>query len=96
MQNNDVLKNPQMLILGATPMCTHLKGLSPKQTRLCERFSDHMLSVGRGAQLGIGECQWQFRFRRWNCSTVDDSSVFGPVLNIGETNNYLYLYGKHK
>lgn len=42
-----------------------------------------MSSVGRGARAGIAECQWQFRYRRWNCSTVEDSTVFGPVLQIG-------------
>lgn len=34
--------------------------------------------------MGIKECQYQFRQRRWNCSTVDNSSVFGRVMQIGE------------
>ncbi|KAK7496186.1 hypothetical protein BaRGS_00012596 [Batillaria attramentaria] len=82
MHSVDKWRSPQLFILGAAPMCTQLKGLSPGQIKFCQLYHDHMPSIGRGAQMGIGECQWQFRFRRWNCSTVDDSSVFGPVLNI--------------
>ena len=85
MHSLDTWRNPQLFILGTAPMCTQLRGLSTGQMKFCELYSDHMPSIGRGAQMGIGECQWQFRFRRWNCSTVDgDSSVFGPVLNIGK------------
>lgn len=40
--------------------------------------------IGDGAKTGIKECQYQFRQRRWNCSTVDNSSVFGRVMQIGE------------
>jgi len=63
-------------------MCKRIKGLSSGQEKLCLLYTDHMLHVGRGARSGIGECQYQFRNRRWNCSTVDDSTVFGPVLSI--------------
>lgn len=76
-------------MIGTQPMCTQLKGLSQGQVRLCQLFTDHMPSVGRGAQLGILECQHQFANRRWNCSTIEgDSSVFGPVLNIGKSGYY--------
>lgn len=63
-------------------ICTRIKGLSSGQEKLCMLYTDHMLHVGRGARSGIGECQYQFRNRRWNCSTVDDTTVFGPVLAI--------------
>ncbi|KAG8201598.1 hypothetical protein JTE90_012673 [Oedothorax gibbosus] len=83
LQGIDVLRNPQAYLLGAQPLCSRLSGLSRGQTKLCYLYQDHMAHVARGARLGIHECQWQFKNRRWNCSTVDDSSVFGPVLNIG-------------
>ena len=47
-------------------------------------YTDHMVHVGRGARNGIGECQFQFRNHRWNCTTVKDTTVFGPVLSIRE------------
>ncbi|CAL1538993.1 unnamed protein product [Lymnaea stagnalis] len=76
-------KNPQLFILGAQPtICTQLKGLSARQVKFCQQYHDHMPSIGRGAKMGIGECQWQFRLRRWNCSTVQDTSVFGPLILI--------------
>ena len=71
-------------MVGAQPLCTQIPGLSPGQAKLCQLYQDHMSSVGRGARAGIAECQWQFRYRRWNCSTVEDSTVFGPVLQIGK------------
>ena len=81
-----------MYILGASPVCTQVEGLSPGQTKFCHLYQDHMAPVSRGAALGIRECQWQFRQRRWNCSTVDDdSSVFGPVLEIREYTVLLFF-----
>ena len=64
--------------------CAAVSGLSPGQNKFCQLYQDHMPSVSRGAQIGIRECQWQFRNRRWNCSTVDDSSVFGSVTEGGK------------
>ena len=81
----DVLQNPNVYIVGTKSMCISLTGLSLGQQKLCTLYHDHMQSIGRGAQMGIRECQYQFQFRRWNCTTIQgDSSVFGPVLEIGE------------
>lgn len=54
------------------------------QRKLCQLYQDHIVHIGEGARMGIKECQYQFRQRRWNCSTVDNSSVFGRVMQIGE------------
>ncbi|XP_043218569.1 protein Wnt-5b-like [Amphibalanus amphitrite] len=82
LQGLDVWRSPQMYVVGTSPLCARIPGLSPGQRRLCQLRQDHMSSVGRGARAGIAECQHQFRTSRWNCSTVDDPSVFGPVLRI--------------
>ncbi|KAK6177361.1 hypothetical protein SNE40_015479 [Patella caerulea] len=40
-----------------------------------------MVSLRKGARLGVEECQNQFKDQRWNCSTLDrDASVFGKVM----------------
>lgn len=75
---------PEAYIIGAQPLCSQLAGLSKGQKKLCQLYQDHMQYIGEGAKTGIRECQYQFRHRRWNCSTVDNSSVFGRVMHIGE------------
>ncbi|XP_061553371.1 protein Wnt-5a isoform X1 [Phyllopteryx taeniolatus] len=74
---------PEAYIIGAQPLCSQLAGLSQGQKKLCQLYQDHMQYIGEGAKTGIRECQYQFRHRRWNCSTVDNSSVFGRVMQIG-------------
>ncbi|CAJ0961451.1 unnamed protein product [Ranitomeya imitator] len=74
---------PEVYIIGAQPLCSQLSGLSQGQKKLCQLYQDHMQYIGEGAKTGIKECQHQFRHRRWNCSTVDNTSVFGRVMQIG-------------
>lgn len=75
----------EVYIIGAQPLCSQLAGLSQGQKKLCHLYQDHMQYIGEGAKTGIKECQYQFRHRRWNCSTVDNTSVFGRVMQIGRT-----------
>lgn len=39
----------------------------------------------------LQECQFQFKNRRWNCSTTDNVTVFGPMTAFGE---YLHIVKK--
>ncbi|KAK1340398.1 hypothetical protein QTO34_018967 [Cnephaeus nilssonii] len=64
--------------------CEKLKGLIQRQVQMCKRNLEVMDSVRRGAQLAIEECQYQFRNRRWNCSTLDSLPVFGKVVTQAE------------
>ncbi|XP_068442413.1 protein Wnt-5b isoform X2 [Clinocottus analis] len=77
------IQRPEMYIIGAQPLCSQLSGLSQGQRKLCQLYQDHMVYIGDGAKTGIKECQYQFSQRRWNCSTVDNTSVFGRVMQIG-------------
>jgi len=81
----------------SSPLCARLPGLSPGQRRFCQLYEDHMPAVGRGIKLAVAECQRQFRFRRWNCSTTPTaqtgnanvtSSLFGRVTDIGQFGIY--------
>ncbi|XP_012497158.1 PREDICTED: protein Wnt-3a [Propithecus coquereli] len=74
---------PQYSSLGTQPiLCASIPGLVPKQLRFCRNYVEIMPSVAEGIKMGIQECQHQFRGRRWNCTTVNDSlAIFGPVLD---------------
>src|SRR5688572_17078034 len=58
--------------LGASTICNRIPGLSPKQRTICQSQPDAMAAVGEGDKEGLKECQFQFRFQRWNCTTFGD------------------------
>lgn len=75
----------QVFALGAKIMCNNIAGLVNYQRQLCRENPDVMVSIGKGAKLGVEECQRQFRDQRWNCSTMPrDVSVFGKVMRKGK------------
>jgi len=76
----------QVYALGAKVMCNSIAGLVSFQRQLCRENPDVMVSIGKGAKLGIDECQHQFADQRWNCSTIDrDASLFGKVMRRGKS-----------
>ncbi|XP_015765977.1 PREDICTED: protein Wnt-2b-like [Acropora digitifera] len=79
----------QVYALGAKIMCNNIAGLVNDQRQLCRDKPDLMISIGKGAKLGVEECQKQFKDQRWNCSTVArDVSVFGKVTRKGVNSSY--------
>lgn len=51
-------------------VCTNIAGFSTKQMRFCEKYRVILGSVIQGIALGIKECKFQFRKRRWNCTSL--------------------------
>jgi wingless-type MMTV integration site family protein 5 len=51
---------------------------------MCTLKPDVIPSVSQGATIAIKECKQQFHHERWNCSTSNDATVFGRLLEIGE------------
>ncbi|GAB6029713.1 Proto-oncoprotein Wnt-3 [Chamberlinius hualienensis] len=62
------------VVMDPTRICRKARRLRSRQIEICRREPKLVAEVLRGAQLGTKECQFQFRNRRWNCST-DRKSV---------------------
>ncbi|GAB0088954.1 Protein Wnt [Sergentomyia squamirostris] len=54
--------------------CRTIPGLTKEQIELCLRASDVTMAALDGLELAIQECQNQFRWHRWNCSSLSNKS----------------------
>lgn len=72
-----------VVALGASVICSKIPGLAPRQRTICLNRPDAIIVIGEGAQMGINECQFQFRNGRWNCSALGERTVFGKELKVG-------------
>ena len=72
-----------MVALGASIICNKIPGLAPRQRTICQSRPDAIIVIGEGAQMGINECQFQFKHGRWNCSALGERTVFGKELKVG-------------
>ena len=72
------------MALGANIICNKIPGLAPRPRAICQSRPDAIIAIGEGAQMGINECQYQFRFGRWNCSALGEKTVFGQELRVGK------------
>jgi wingless-type MMTV integration site family protein 1 len=61
--------------------------LRRKQRRLVRENPGVLVAVAKGANQAIQECQFQFRNRRWNCSTKNflrGKNLFGKIVDRGK------------
>lgn len=70
------------LVMDPTSICRKARRLAGRQAELCQEEPEVVAELARGARLGVRECQFQFRFRRWNCSS--HSKAFGRILQQGQ------------
>ncbi|KAG7330739.1 hypothetical protein KOW79_004708 [Hemibagrus wyckioides] len=66
------------LVMDPNSICRKTKRLGSKQADLCQNHPEIVSEVVKGARLGVRECQYQFRFRRWNCTS--HNKYFGKIL----------------
>ncbi|XP_059583528.1 protein Wnt-6 [Alligator mississippiensis] len=66
------------LVMDPNSICRKARRLAGKQAELCQTEPEIVQEAARGARLGVRECQHQFRFRRWNCTS--HSKYFGRIL----------------
>lgn len=71
------------LVLDPGRICRKTRRLRGKQAQICRKEPEVVTAIGEGSKLGINECQYQFRFRRWNCTTAKRS--LKKVLQRGES-----------
>lgn len=71
------------LVLDPGRICRKTRRLRGKQALICKKEPEVVTAIGEGSKLGIMECQHQFRFRRWNCTTAKRS--LKKVLMRGKT-----------
>lgn len=53
-------------------LCRRLDGLNPLQQEFCSQQPFAIPFVARGLREAIRECEAQFKFERWNCSSRDE------------------------
>ena len=81
-----------VVALGASIICNKIPGLAPRQRIICQSRPDAIIVIGEGAQMGINECQFQFKNGRWNCSALGERTVFGKELKVGMLPCRLYIF----
>ncbi|CAH2233554.1 jg13188 [Pararge aegeria aegeria] len=61
---------PHHLKLSSTLTCRLIGGLTREQRSVCHDSADTAAIAFEGLQMAVKECQHQFRWHRWNCSSL--------------------------
>lgn len=71
--------------------CKRLPYLVKRQQEICDLDYNVLQTIGRGARIGVQECQRQFLMSRWNCSGQEtNSSTFGGIISTRELRPHHY------
>ncbi|XP_050293050.1 protein Wnt-1-like [Anthonomus grandis grandis] len=63
--------------------CQKIEFFVEKQRDLCSKYDKILPIISAGAKLAVEECQTQFAFSRWNCTTFPEkNNTFGNVVTI--------------
>lgn len=80
------------LVMDPNSICRKSRRLAGKQREICRKEIEIVEEVANGAKIALAECQFQFRHRRWNCTTTKRS--LDRVIRRGKTIFYInYNYG---
>lgn len=58
------------MVMDPTFVCKKTRKLKGKLADICRKETSLLKEIAKGVQVGTRECQYQFRNRRWNCTTV--------------------------
>jgi hypothetical protein len=61
-------------LTGSAIVCNGIPGLTKEQRELCHNNPDVTVAAVKGLETAISECQFQFAWNRWNCSSLTPSS----------------------
>lgn len=90
--NNLSPLSPPPGVLYTDTMVQHT--LRRKQRKLARENPGVLTAVAKGANQAIAECQFQFRNRRWNCSTrnfLRGKNLFGKIVDRGKSITCVFL-----
>ena len=90
----------ELLLLNSTvksslrKYCNYPSILTPIQRRLCNSNNKIAELLASAAATAIEECQYQFKFRRWNCPVFNSTKVFGQMLTTKSRESaFIYAIG---
>uniref|UniRef100_T1IPG9 Protein Wnt n=1 Tax=Strigamia maritima TaxID=126957 RepID=T1IPG9_STRMM len=58
------------VLVEPTRICRKTRRLRPRLADICQNEPEIVKEVTKGSQMATRECQFQFRNRRWNCTTT--------------------------
>lgn len=82
------------LLLDPHLICKKPRRLRGKLHDICKTDTSLMDEIARGISMGFRECEYQFKYRRWNCSTAIKRNM-KKILSRGKFDSRIDLQMHH-